>query len=157
MEAVLTTLWITAPVLLLVNLWLSHYHGQRLADALAQFAHTDRNAPALTLSMSELTGALRPINLRRYGLVHASVVTQLSLSEWLLTNLAACVGWRLDGWASRLERARHAALRELVLQADTADLIVDLRLETRRYGGWRQLSWPVIETFAYGTLVAFRR
>ena len=92
-------------------------------------------------------------------LVSGSVVISVDYFKRLLAGLRALVGGRIKSYESLLDRARREALLRMKEQAEGADAVVNLRIETTSIskGARRKNTVSTVEALAYGTALYRRK
>ncbi len=91
-------------------------------------------------------------------LVSGSAVISVDYFKRILAGLRTLVGGRVKTYESLLDRARREAILRMKEQDPTADLIINLRLETSSISkGNRQKSVGTIEALAYGTAIHLKK
>jgi len=94
-------------------------------------------------------------------LVTGSAVISVDYFKRVLAGLRALVGGRVKAYESLLDRARREAILRMKEQAPSADVIVNLRIETSSISkGGRQNnrnSVGTIEALAYGTAIRLKK
>ena len=91
-------------------------------------------------------------------LVSGSAVISVDYFKRILAGLRTLVGGRVKTYESLLDRARREAILRMKEADPTADLIINLRLETSSISkGNRQKSVGTIEALAYGTAIHLKK
>lgn len=99
-----------------------------------------------------------PEKVEKAQLVSGSAVISVDYFKRFLAGLRTLVGGRVKTYESLLDRARREAVLRMKEQDPTADLIVNLRLETSSISkGNRQKSVGTIEALAYGTAIHVKK
>lgn len=99
-----------------------------------------------------------PENIEQAQLVSGSAVISVDYFKRFLAGLRALVGGRIKTYESLLDRARREAVLRMKEQARSADLIVNMRIETSSISkGQKQKSVGTIEAFAYGTALRLKK
>ncbi len=90
-------------------------------------------------------------------LVQGSAVISLDYFKRIMAMLRNLVGGSIGSYESLVDRARREATLRMKESAGTADLIVNLRIETSAIGqsADRQRAIGSIEAIAYGTAITF--
>jgi uncharacterized protein YbjQ (UPF0145 family) len=111
------------------------------------------NLPAVTIRKVE-----EPEKIEQAQLVSGSAVISVDYFKRFLAGLRVLVGGRIMTYESLLDRARREAVLRMKEQARTADLIVNMRIETSSISkGPRQKSVGTIEALAYGTAIRLKK
>lgn len=111
------------------------------------------NLPAVTIRT-----VADPDRVEQARLVAGSAVISVDYFKRFLAGLRALVGGRVKAYESLLDRARREALLRMKEQARSADVIVNLRIETSPISqGQRQKSMGTIEALAYGTAIRLKK
>jgi uncharacterized protein YbjQ (UPF0145 family) len=97
----------------------------------------------------------RPEDIRIARLVSGSVVVSVDRFKQFLAALRNIFGGEVNSYATLIDRARREAILRMKEQAPTADLFVNLKLETLSIskGGNRQTG--TVEVLAYGTAIRY--
>ena len=92
-------------------------------------------------------------------LVSGSAVISVDYFKRLLAGLRAMVGGRIKSYESLLDRARREALLRMKEQAEGADAVVNLRIETTSIskGSRKKNTVSTVEALAYGTALYRRK
>ncbi len=91
-------------------------------------------------------------------LVTGSVVISVDYFKRILAGLRAIVGGRMQSYETLLDRARREAVLRMKEQVRSADMILNLRIETSSISkGRRQKSVGTIEALAYGTAIRLKK
>ena len=91
-------------------------------------------------------------------LVTGSVVISVDYFKRILAGLRAIVGGRVKSYETLLDRARREAVLRMKEKVRSADMIVNLRIETSSISkGRRQKSVGTIEALAYGTAIRLKK
>ena len=89
-------------------------------------------------------------------LVQGSAVISVDYFKRLLASLRNIFGGRVKSYESLMDRARREALLRMKESAGTADLIVNVRIETATIGkNAHKKGVGCLEALAYGTAVTF--
>lgn len=111
------------------------------------------NLPAVTVKK-----VCDPGRVVQSQLVTGSAVISVDYFKRFLAGLRALVGGRIKTYESLLDRARREAVLRMKEEARTADMIVNLRIETSSISkGPRQKSVGTIEALAYGTAIRLKQ
>lgn len=116
---------------------------------------------AATLAMPLL--AVRSVELehevKQARLVMGSSVVSIDYFKRVLAGLRDILGGRVTPYESLVDRARREALLRLKAEAEGADLILNVRIETSPIGASANDGGSVgsVEALAYGTAITFRR
>lgn len=111
------------------------------------------NRPGVTIGKTIV--AQQPI--ARSWLVAGSVVIGQDHFKRFLAVLRNLVGGRIKSYETLIDRARREAILRMKENAQGADIILNLRLETSSIGkqSHRRKTIGCIEAFAYGTAVVY--
>ena len=91
-------------------------------------------------------------------LVAGSVVISVDYFKRILAGLRAIVGGRVKSYETLLDRARREAVLRMKEQVRSADMIVNLRIETSSISkGRKQKSVGTVEALAYGTAIRLKK
>ncbi len=91
-------------------------------------------------------------------LVTGSVVISVDYFKRILAGLRAIVGGRMQSYETLLDRARREAVLRMKEQVRSADMILNLRIETSSISkGRRQKSVGTVEALAYGTAIRLKK
>ncbi|MDX1763904.1 MAG: heavy metal-binding domain-containing protein, partial [bacterium] len=105
--------------------------------------------PSVTIRKVEDEGQVE-----KAQLVSGNAVISVDYFKRLLAGLRTLVGGRVKTYESLLDRARREAILRMKAQDPTADVIINLRLETSSISkGNQQKSVGTIEALAYGTAI----
>jgi uncharacterized protein YbjQ (UPF0145 family) len=109
--------------------------------------------PAVTIKEVTHTGEIE-----QALLVTGSAVISVDYFKRMLAGFRAIIGGRVKSYESLLDRARREAIIRMKEQARTADVIVNLRIETSSISkGKRQKSVGTVEALAYGTAIRLKK
>jgi uncharacterized protein YbjQ (UPF0145 family) len=99
----------------------------------------------------------RPVKGAR--MVTGSAVISLDYFKRILAGLRLIFGGEVGSYASLVDRARREAVLRMVESAATADVILNVRIETSAIGqsANRRKSVGSIEALAYGTAVYYEK
>ena len=118
--------------------------NKREEEFLYMPAVTVKNAPQIDIAQSKL--------------VTGSVVISVDYFKRILAGLRAIVGGRVKSYETLLDRARREAVLRMKEKVRSADMIVNLRIETSSISkGRRQKSVGTVEALAYGTAIRFKK
>ena len=116
-----------------------------------------REEEFLGLPAVTLRSAAHPDRVVQARLVAGSAVISVDYFKRFLAGLRALVGGRVKAYESLLDRARREAVLRMKEQAPSADVIVNLRIETSSIAqGRRQKGLGTVEALAYGTALRLR-
>ncbi len=92
-------------------------------------------------------------------LVHGSVVISIDYFKRMLAGLRNLFGGEVKSYLTLIDRGRREAILRMKEEADGADIILNLRIETSAIGqnANRRKTVGSIEVIAYGTAVTFRK
>jgi uncharacterized protein YbjQ (UPF0145 family) len=91
-------------------------------------------------------------------LVSGSAVISVDYFKRMLAGFRGIIGGRVKSYESLLDRARREAILRMKEQARTADVIVNLRIETSSISkGNRQKNVGTVEALAYGTAIRLKK
>lgn len=91
-------------------------------------------------------------------LVTGSVVISVDYFKRILAGLRAIVGGRVKSYETLLDRARREAILRMKEQVRSADMILNLHIETSSISkGRRQKSVGTVEVLAYGTAIKLKK
>ncbi len=91
-------------------------------------------------------------------LVTGSVVISVDYFKRILAGLRAIVGGRIQSYETLLDRARREAVLRMKEKVRSADMILNLRIETSSISkGRRQKSVGTVEALAYGTAIRLKK
>jgi len=110
--------------------------------------------PVITISTHDHTRALQ-----KAYLVNGSVVISVDYFKRFLAALRNIFGGRVKAYESLVDRARREAILRMKEKCPTADIIINLRLETStisKQGRSGQKSVGCVETIAYGTAIHYQ-
>lgn len=111
------------------------------------------NLPSVTLKKVD-----EPERIDQAHLVSGNAVISVDYFKRFLAGLRNLVGGRVKTYESLLDRARREAILRMKEADPTADLIVNMRLETSSISkGSRQKSVGTIEALAYGTAIHLKK
>lgn len=132
--------------------WAERKHYRSIVAREKEFLHL----PAVTLrSVSS------PEEIEQARLVTGSAVISVDYFKRVLAGLRGLVGGRVKAYETLLDRARREAILRMKEQAPSADVIVNLRIETSSIskGGSRnnRNSVGTIEALAYGTAIRLKK
>lgn len=117
-----------------------------------------REKAFLTLPSVTLKKVKEPEQIEEARLVSGNAVISVDYFKRFLAGLRTLVGGRVKTYESLLDRARREAILRMKEEDPTADLIVNLRLETSSISkGNRQKSVGTIEALAYGTAIHLKK
>ncbi|MEE8423626.1 MAG: heavy metal-binding domain-containing protein [Thermodesulfobacteriota bacterium] len=109
--------------------------------------------PALTLKNVTNQGEIA-----QSKLVTGSVVISVDYFKRILAGLRAIVGGRVKSYETLLDRARREAVLRMKEQVRSADMILNLRIETSSISkGRRRKSVGTVEVLAYGTAIKLKK
>lgn len=155
MEQVAVILQFVLPLVLILIGWLvgthlekKHYASIRLREKMTG------KTPVVSLSK---IGADQPI--LQSWLVTGSAVISVDYFKRLLAALRNIFGGRVASYESLVDRARREAILRMKEQCPTADIIINLRLETStisRQGPSGQRAVGCVEVLAYGTAIQYQ-
>lgn len=135
-----------------------------LAGSAAERRHyrsiREREEQFLGLPVTSIRRLADPERAERARLVAGSVVISVDYFKRILAGFRSVVGGRVKSYESLLDRARREALLRLKRQAQGADEIINVRIDTTsiskgQAGGNRSVT--TVEAFAYGTAVYYRK
>ncbi|MGA1871596.1 MAG: YbjQ family protein [bacterium] len=101
-----------------------------------------------------------PARVEKVQLVHGSVVISIDYFKRLLAGLRNIFGGEVTSYETLLDRARREAiLRMKEMAGSSADIILNLRIETSIIGNNadKKNSVGSIETIAYGTAITYKK
>ncbi len=106
-----------------------------------------------------LTGKAFPLDraVSDSRMVQGGVVVSIDYFKRLLAGLRMLFGGELRSYASLLDRARREAILRMKEQYPTADLIVNVRIETSSISKGGQDRVGSVEMIAYGTAIKFSK
>ncbi len=111
------------------------------------------NLPAVTIKEVG-----NPYEIEQSQLVTGSAVISVDYFKRMLAGFRSIVGGRVKSYESLLDRARREAILRMKEQARTADVIVNLRIETSSISkGRKQKSVGTVEALAYGTALRLKK
>lgn len=90
-------------------------------------------------------------------MVVGSVVVSIDYFKRFLAGLYNIFGGEVSSYASLLDRGRREAILRMKSEFPTADIIVNLRLETSMIGNNSQKGLGSIEVIAYGTAIKYEK
>lgn len=109
--------------------------------------------PAVTLKNITNQGEIEQAKL-----VTGSVVISVDYFKRILAGLRAIVGGRVKSYETLLDRARREAVLRMKEQVRSADMILNLHIETSSISkGRRQKSVGTVEVLAYGTAIKLKK
>ncbi|WP_462326229.1 YbjQ family protein [Desulfobaculum sp.] len=96
-------------------------------------------------------------DIRSAKVVYGSAVISVDFFKRFLAGLYAIIGGRVTSYEPLLDRARREAILRMKEQAQTADMIINVRVETSSISkGRSNKAVGCIEAVAYGTAVVLR-
>ncbi len=99
-----------------------------------------------------------PEKVLRARLVTGSVVISVDYFKRFLAGLRGIVGGRIKAYEPLLDRARREAILRMKEQEPSADIIVNLRIETSSISkGRKKKSVGTVEALAYGTAIHLKK
>lgn len=97
----------------------------------------------------------RPDEIRATRLVSGSVVISVDRFKQFLAALRNIFGGEVNSYATLIDRARREAILRMKEQAPSADLFVNLKLETMSISKGGNKQTGTVEVLAYGTAIRF--
>lgn len=139
-------------------IWISLFAGSYLLGTYREKAHfadiikREKELvalPALTMKTAEER------DVARSGLVMGNVVIANDFFKQIVAQLASLFGMRITVAESMIDRARREAILRMKAQAEGADAILNVRVESMKIGDRRKTSG--VEVIAYGTAIYYAR
>lgn len=121
-----------------------------------------RKREAFFLQLPTLTSKTAPSDqeIERVMLVHGSVAISMDYFKRFVMGFKHLFGGRLGMYETLIDRGRREAILRMKENAQWADVVVNLRIETSAIGGQGARSNKnrirSIELFAYGTAIKYR-
>lgn len=128
----------------LIGSYLENRHYRSIKDRERKFAKTP------CLSNKKVTDKL---SIEQFTLASGSVVVAIDHFKKLLFGLRNLFGGEVKSYASLIDRARREALLRMKENHPTADMFINVRLETFSIGKGDQGNITSVEMFAYGTAI----
>ncbi len=135
---------------LVVGTILENKHYVSIKQREKQFLHL----PAITLNKHD-----QDRDLQKAFLVSGSVVISVDYFKRLLAALRNIFGGRVMAYESLVDRARREAILRMKEKCPSADVIINLRIETStisKQGRSGQKAVGCVEAIAYGTAIQYQ-
>jgi len=97
----------------------------------------------------------RPEDIQLARLVSGSVVVSVDRFKQFMAALRNIFGGEVNSYSTLIDRARREAILRMKEQAPTADLFVNLKLETMSISKGGNKQTGTVEVLAYGTAIRY--
>tara|TARA_B100000315_G_scaffold259884_1_gene317851 strand:- start:3647 stop:4147 length:501 start_codon:yes stop_codon:yes gene_type:complete len=96
------------------------------------------------------------VKIEKSELVYASAVISIDYFKRLSAALRNIFGGEIRAYESVLDRSRKEAILRMKEKVPTADIIINMRIETSTIGRSRKKNTACAEVLAYGTAITYQ-
>ncbi|MBL4889815.1 MAG: heavy metal-binding domain-containing protein [Candidatus Lindowbacteria bacterium] len=118
-----------------------------------------REKQSAALAVTSLKKIAFPTAVENAWLVSGSTVISLDYFKRFLAKLRNIIGGRVSSYETLVDRSRRESILRMKKQAEGADIIINMRIETSTIGSNANEKGGLgsIETLAYGTAIKLQK